>query len=203
MNFLAGAALGAFIGLLIGLSTSPITAAVASGLVAILAAFFGLAKDAPTSAPDWLQRVIGFGLVGIVALLVGLHLRVTDSFAPSLAREVQELTAAGFDKPDALTVVRFRRFGLLPSGPVTGTPLPAGAGVKGTADTRSTVLFGASAQTCAELDPRRFANPDEALAAFTRRGGAWGALTPLATPLDGAARQRLVNVAWKLACEAS
>ena len=34
---LLGAALGAFIGLLIGLSTNPIAAAVASGLVALLA----------------------------------------------------------------------------------------------------------------------------------------------------------------------
>lgn len=203
MNFLAGSALGAFIGLLIGLSTSPITAAVASGLVAILAAFFGLAKDAPSGAPDWLQRVIGFGLVGMVALLVGLHLRVTDSFGPSLGREVQELVAAGFDKPDALTIVRFRRFGLVPGGmPARSSHEPAALATSAPS-ARSTVLFGASAQTCAELDPRRFADPNEALAAFTRRGGAWGAVTPLTAPLDGGARQRLVEVAWKLACEAS
>lgn len=202
MNFLAGAALGAFIGLLIGLSTSPITAAVASGLVAILAAFFGLAKDAPTSAPDWLQRVIGFGLVGIVALLFGLQLRVMDAFAPSMVREVQELTAAGFDKADALTVVRYRRFGLLPGGPVTGPALVAGTGAKGT-DPRSTVLFGASAQTCAELDPRRFSDANEALAAFTRRGGTWAALPPLVAPLNNAARGRMIDVAWRLACEDS
>jgi hypothetical protein len=121
MNFLAGAALGAFIGLLIGLSTSPVTASVVSGLVAIPAAFFGLAKDSPTSAPEWLQRVIGFGVLGIVALLFGLHLRVADYFAPSLSGEVQALTSAGFDKPEALALVRFRRFGLLPSGATTAS----------------------------------------------------------------------------------
>jgi len=193
MNFLAGAALGAFIGLLIGLSTSPVTAAVTSGLVAVLAAFFGLSKDAPTGASDWLLRVVGFGILGVVALLFGLHLRVADSFAPSLAREVHELTAAGFEKPDALAVVRFRRFGLMPSGVTVASTKPITA----------TVLFAGSAQTCSELEPRRFGSVDEALAAFARRGGAWASLGSVATPLDGAARQRLVDVAWKLACEAS
>lgn len=202
MNFLAGAALGAFIGLLIGLSANPIVAAVAAGLVALLGAFFGLAKDAPTQTPDWLLRVMGFGFVGIAALLVGLHLRVTDGFAPSLTREVNELTSAGFDKPDALALVRYRRFGLVPSGTTAGEA-PGGTRTAATPPARSTALFGASAQTCNELDPQRFANTDEALAAFTRKGGAWAQLVPHAVAVDPTTRGRFITAVWRLACEAS
>ena len=175
----------------------PDRAAVASGLVALLAAFFGLAKDAPTGASDWLQRVIGFGVVGIIASLLGLQLRVSDAFAPSVDHG-PGLTTAGFDKPEALAIVRYRRFGVTPAAATSGPADAVRAGA-----VRSTVLFGASAQTCSELEPRRFASVDETLATFARRGGSWAAVASVAGPLDAAGRARLVEAAWKLACEAS
>ena len=78
---LVGSSVGLLIGLLVGLSVSEVVAGVISGLIALLAAFLGFKGDihqpkaldelaAPVDSSSW--RLLGFAVVGSVALLVGL-----------------------------------------------------------------------------------------------------------------------------------
>ena len=128
-GFFAGVSLGGFLGLLIGLSTTPVVSVVVTGLVALLATFFGLsvklgASDETTGTP----RLIGFGIAAVVCTLVGVHLRTHESLMPSIASQQQDLQKLGYadGSKEQAALLLFVRYGLLPTGTTAAEHPPEG-----------------------------------------------------------------------------
>lgn len=116
----AGAALGLLLGLLLGLSASPVVSGVVTGLVALLAALFGLSDKLPGGGAGLgatgAHRLAAFALAAAVAVLLGLQLRTTW-LAPDVAAQKRQLAEIGITDPgEQKQMLRFLRYGLLPTG---------------------------------------------------------------------------------------
>jgi hypothetical protein len=132
VDFFGGAFLGGFLGLLIGLSTTPVVSVVISGLVALLAAFFGLAEKlgAATSASGT-PRLMGFALFAAVFTLVGVGLRTYEVLIPSIASQKADLKAMGYadGSKEQTEMLAYLRYGLLPTGVTATKDRSPGGGV--------------------------------------------------------------------------
>jgi hypothetical protein len=117
LDALAGAALGLFLGLLVGLTTSPVAAAVVGSVAALATAFIGLGDKIVGAewAPSTI-RLTAFSLCAASFMLFGMYMRTHDYLAPTPQESVQALRDAKFPEKDALDIVRFTRFGLVPAG---------------------------------------------------------------------------------------
>lgn len=117
IDWAAGAALGLLLGLLVGLSASPVVSAVVTGLVALLAAMFGLSDKLPLGLSRvGAHRLTAFALVAAIAVLLGLQLR-TRWLAPDVAELKRQLVEIEITDPaEQKQMLRFLRFGLLPTG---------------------------------------------------------------------------------------
>lgn len=166
LEFAAGAGVGTLIGLIAGLSASAIVSTVLAALSAGLLALLGIGKSssetstsaAPGSLATW--RILGFGSLCSVCLVVGIFLRTHNMLAPSVKSEQIELEQANiFSKDEIHQIILLKQFGLsVPNGDtklgVANPKAPAGIGPA------SGVLFAGKAEICNIV--RRDLYPDAA-----------------------------------------
>lgn len=185
----AGIGLGLAVGLLVGLSNSPITATVASSLLALLATFIGLSAN-PNEGTK-IVRIAAFGPALVLAIIFGLSARSHGWFAPSIRTQVQEWVAAGYEASTAKSLVAYRELGVVPDGTkVVDPPKRSNTG-----------LFSDSLQSnCNLLESSRFAHIEDRLGAMQKTGGQWKALADSLTSLDVSRQDKILNAAYGVAC---
>jgi len=94
-----GLGIGLLLGILLGLSISPVVSGVIATLSGLLALFLGLNEK--YLDPLKSLRIGAFGLFAVAGILLGLYLRVNDSFAPSLLDLKNEYVAVGYSDEEA------------------------------------------------------------------------------------------------------
>jgi hypothetical protein len=132
MEVFGGVSLGCFLGILIGLSTTPVISIVITGLVALLAAFFGLSEKLGLAASTaGTPRLIGFALSAAVFTLVGVGLRTHEILMPSIASQQQALQKLGYadGSKEQAELLLFLRYGVLPAATTAATEHPPAGGV--------------------------------------------------------------------------
>jgi hypothetical protein len=163
MDIVAGAALGIFLGLLIGLTISPVAATVVGSITALATTFIGLGDKliGGNFAPS-LIRITVFSVFAAGFMLLGIYMRTHDVLAPPPKDEVQALVDAHFPQKDALEIVRFTRFGLVPGGATAAAEdNPIIRQNRGT-------LFSAPADACTQLVRNHGNTPAARLSAMSQ-----------------------------------
>jgi hypothetical protein len=129
---LGGLSLGAFLGFLIGLSTTPVVSIVITGVVALLAAFFGLSeKLGIATSTEGSSRLVAFGIAATLCMFGGMHLRTNQTLMPSIDSQREDLRKIGYaDNTKAQTeMLAYLRYGLLPTGATAAPDHSPGGGV--------------------------------------------------------------------------
>lgn len=201
LDMLAGGSIGVLVGLLVGLSASPVVASVLSGVLAVVGAYLGLSSPAVATdaarfersrAQAW--RIATFGIACTLAVLGGLAVRANNLLVAPPADRVQRWVKAGLTPEQAREAVLIQDIGAVPRGwqPMGG----------GQARPSSSALFSSeTAPTCARLTRSLYPDPAERAKAFALQGPQWAAIAQVATPLDTAQRDVLLDAAWRLVCE--
>ena len=86
---------------------------VVGGLVALLAAFFGLNGGVPALPAAPPARTGAFCVAATVAVLAGVTLRALNTYAPDPESMAREWKRAGFDATAAAELVAFERLGIV------------------------------------------------------------------------------------------
>lgn len=197
-NFGVGAALGLFVGLLIGLSASEVVAGVATALVALLGALFGLRSEtAAGPVPGGnAGRIAGFAVAGVLALLVGLTARTHAWLEPSPSHTREQWIGAGFPDEEARALTAFQHLGLLPPD--------RAAGEAKTANARTGALFAnpADNEACDALLARPYGSAEALAGAMRAEGAVWARLADtVAAGQEDAARLSALRAAIAALCE--
>lgn len=170
LNLIGGAALGALIALLMSLSN---TAVVSSTLTVFLGAavvFLTLqdkisTERADSMTPALLYRIFGFAAAGIVALLIGLHLRASNTFGESeTVRLYNDLIDIGVSDVNARRLVLER---------LKGTTVQSETEKERLVYSTSLFSSDASSASCSNMDPALFANVESLIDSYTAEGGEW------------------------------
>ena len=198
-EILSGAGLGLLVGLLLGLAVSEVVGGVVASLAALLGAYLGLrsggdATDANLSAAR-ASRTIGFGLLCVAGILLGVAIRANNWLAPTPDQMIERWTAAGYPPKQARELVAYERLGIAADNwNVIRGP--------GAAAQATSALFGTeSLNACSELDPDRYTDGVEWENALRLAGGYWQGLTEAIAELPSGVRVEAMRAAWHLACE--
>jgi hypothetical protein len=197
----AGSAMGLLMGLMIGLSASPVVGAVVAGLVTLLASFFGLRNPdtagTVTGAADGMRAwtVVGFGVAGALATLLGLYLRANGALSPSPQERLERWTHAGYDSTRARALTEFELTGLIPDSLKVSAPQPA----RGS----ETLLFSGEREKCERVSAETLADASSMRRAFIAVGGEWRSLAEAVAGLPEEPQRRVLLGSWRLACHVS
>jgi hypothetical protein len=150
-DLIAGGSLGLLVGMLLGLSTEPLVGTVMTGLVALLASFFGFGSSLLPRGGVSNERLVGFCVVAVVSGLAAIAARTHNILSPSLPPPqsiqsfVEELKGLNFPMPKIIDYVGLKYLGLIPSGSTIATPPIASD------NTSATKFFAAKADDCNTL----------------------------------------------------
>lgn len=167
-NFGIGTAVGLLLGLLVGLSASEVVASVVAGLVGLLGTLFGLRSE---SAAGFLpgvngERVAGFALAMVVALLVGIYIRTHGLLEPTPQESTARWVDAGLSKREAAQLVAFERTGLVPEGRSAGNASRSKASTGALFSTESL-------NSCDTFQSRSYSSVEIMTGALEAEGGDW------------------------------
>ena len=152
-EFLAGGALGALVGMLLGMSTAPIVGTLMTGLVALMASFFGFGSALLPRGGPTTKRLVGFCIAAVIATILGVLARTHDTLSPptppkpspeTIQAFVSELRDLKFPESKIYDFVAIKYFGVLPNG--NSLPQPTK-----TDDTSRTKLFASAGDDCKTL----------------------------------------------------
>jgi len=194
-DLIAGAALGLLVGLLIGMTTSSVVGSVVGSLIALIVAVVGLNKETSVifSAASAL-RLAAFSVVATLAVLGGVAIRTHDLLSPSPKTIFLELKDAGFPEGEALALVRFRRFGLLPAG--AQAAVPENLTVKSDLST----LFSNSSDHCNDLHRDLNLSVPERIARLEQYGGSFAFVADKLKALPDDRRAKLLDAVEFYVC---
>lgn len=167
-NFGIGMSVGLLLGLIVGLSASDVVASVVAGLVGLLGALFGLrGEDAAGILPGVNgERIAGFALAMVAALLIGIFIRTHGLLEPSPQQSAANWVAAGLSEKEAAQLVAFERTGLVPEGRSVGT-------VSRTKSSTGALFSTESLDSCDTLQSRSYATAEAMSGALEVEGGDW------------------------------
>ena len=128
IHIFSGLGIGLLIGIIVGLSVSPVVSVILGALASLLAVFLGLQEGLGTNVGQdeaQYQKVTqrlrvsslkagSFGFACVAGILIGLFIRNTEAFSPSMADRINELTTAGFSQDYARELVVFQKYGINP-----------------------------------------------------------------------------------------
>jgi hypothetical protein len=92
---LNGLGIGLLLGILLGLSISPVVSGVIATISSLLAVFLGLNEKYLNALKS--VRIGSFGLFAVVGIILGIYIRSSEPFAPSLLDKKNEYLAIGID----------------------------------------------------------------------------------------------------------
>jgi hypothetical protein len=146
----AAGVLGLLLGVLIGLSGSPVVSVIVTGLVTLLAGLFGFSdKLSPNLTASIARRIVAFGLAAVITTPVAIYVRTHELLAPSVKSQRDALSEIGIkDSKEQAEMLRFLRFGILPSGT---SALPKDSPSAAIVNSRQGVLFAQSPTFCSAL----------------------------------------------------
>jgi len=223
----SGAGVGILLGVLIGLSISPIVGTVVGGLVGLLAAILGLTdaqllKSTPKvadleSTEDSNEsmgnegatniehrnrrlrevRVGSFGAACTVGVLLGMFIRITEPFSPSIASQVEQWENAHFTRSRAQELVTYRELRIRP-----GTDESV-ADSDQSLNSKLSVLFANEDGECSNLDPDLFSDADAALRAWEiEQEDPWlSAAGIVRERIPSPEQLGVIRSIWKLTCD--
>jgi hypothetical protein len=125
--------LGTLLGVLIGLSASHVVSVAVTALVALLGGLFGLSEKVPVNfTVSGARRLTSFALAAAVFTPLATVARTHDWLLPSVPEQRRVLREIGYadNNPAQVEILRFLRFGLIPTNAVESkTRGIGGAGV--------------------------------------------------------------------------
>jgi hypothetical protein len=146
LGLAAGSAIGLVVGLIAGLSISPVTSTILGALSASLLILLGLKSSKGGQDPrNHDARVLGFGLLCSVSLIVGISLRTHQILSPPIEAQKDRLTSLKLFTPDEVSqILMATNFGLQrASVPAVENPAkPGQAEQSGPKDTRKSAKGG-------------------------------------------------------------
>ena len=196
-ELLPGLFLGLLVGGLVGLSVSPISGDVIAGLVAILAAFFGLGGKLPTSARTTGVRIVCFSIGVLVSAPGAILIRTHSLLAPTLEQRVEKYSGADLSAALAQELAIFDHTGLR-LGSLATAPEP-------TLNLQNSgVAFSSeSAAQCSSLQDVSFANPNARLEAMAQTNAPWGQAGQFGLSLPAADQGAFADYVHDLFCSAA
>lgn len=176
-NGITGAALGAFVALLIALSHSAVVSSSLSVLLAAAVIFLSLSDKLQSGngsqmTPELLAIILGFSAAAIVALLLGIHLRASNSLGESpLASDFSELKAIGLSEEDArkIAVASFTAN----EGGADAKDSTSSAGTTELLKTTSLFSTTATPANCSEMNPLSYNDLDSIRSKYLAEGEPW------------------------------
>lgn len=90
-----GLGIGLLLGILLGLSISPVVSGVIATISSLLAVFLGLNENYLNVLKS--VRIGSFGLFAVAGIILGIYIRSSEPFAPSLLDKKKEYLAIGID----------------------------------------------------------------------------------------------------------
>jgi hypothetical protein len=90
-----GLGIGLLLGILLGLSISPVVSGVIATISSLLAVFLGLNEKYLDALKSF--RIGSFGLFAVAGIILGIYIRSSEPFAPSLLDKKKEYLAIGLD----------------------------------------------------------------------------------------------------------
>lgn len=140
-----GVSLGLLLGMLVGMSAAPVVSTVVTGLVALLAGFFGFSDKVLATIPSGAaRRLMGFGVAAAVIIPLAVWMRTSEFLTPSVESQKKVLVEMGVTDPKELKdLLKFQRLGLMPSG--------AAVAAKDTVAPRGGYLYSIPSGFCANL----------------------------------------------------
>jgi hypothetical protein len=114
LGLAAGSAIGLVVGLIAGLSISPVTSTILGALSASLLILLGLkSSKGGQDSQSHDARVLGFGLLCSISLLVGIGLRTHQILSPPIEAQKDRLTSLKVFTPDEVSqILMATNFGL-------------------------------------------------------------------------------------------
>lgn len=94
-----GLGIGLLLGVLLGLSISPVVSGVIATISSLLAVFLGLNEKYLDALKSF--RIGAFGLFAVAGIILGIYIRSSEPFAPSLLDKKKEYLAIGLDSVTA------------------------------------------------------------------------------------------------------
>ncbi|WP_421724368.1 hypothetical protein [Bauldia sp.] len=193
-DFLSGLFLGLLVGGLVGISVSQLTGDVLAGLLALLAAFFGLGGKMPGTAPVTKVRLIAFSIAVLVGVSGGILVRTHGLLAPPLKAVIEDYKEAGLPDELAQALAVFDQTGLR-TGNLAAAPAPE-------KPTKAGFTFGAeSLAQCSALSETVFATPELRLGAMEKAGAPWDQAGQFGLTLPDDQRAGFADLVHSLLCD--
>lgn len=123
LDYLSGLALGLLVGGIVGLSVSQLAGELLAGVIALLAAFFGLGGKLSLQSSVSSVRLVTFCLGIVIGLPSGIVTRTHAWLAPSFEKTMQTYTVANVEQELAIELAVFQKTGLR-IGSLSATPEP-------------------------------------------------------------------------------
>lgn len=222
IHIFSGLGIGLLVGIIVGLSVSPVVSVILGALASLLAVFLGLQEGLGTNVGQdeaQFQKVTqrlrvsslkagSFGFACVAGILIGLFIRNTEAFSPSMTDRISELTSAGYSEEYARELAAFQKFGIKPTvrnekGEMMGSAeILFGEQQKGGV----TSLFAVEnpAEFCYELNPKRYADTQALLEAYGSKGQEglknFGKVIEQLN-ISEAEKATLLNSLWEAICE--
>ncbi|MBO2962253.1 hypothetical protein J4761_19695 [Burkholderia pseudomallei] len=194
LDFLTGGAMGLLVGALIGLSTVPVVGGLVSALTALVGAFLGLAAPTSTRMAFSLRawRIVGFGLVSVLAIVAGIYLRTNQILQPSIKDQVNALIDAKFDPMVAQELIAYRDFGIVPGGKTVQMNEVQRGGIG--------ALFDTQASVCNQLVRAHNSSTADRLRALSAGGDYFAKMADRISHADLASQNQLLDSAQTILC---
>jgi hypothetical protein len=96
---LNGIGIGLFLGVMMSLSLSPVVSGVIAALTGLLALLLGL--DEKYIDPLKSIRIGSFGLSAVIGIMIGLYIRASNPFAPSMNDQLRSYVEIGYTEQEA------------------------------------------------------------------------------------------------------
>lgn len=168
LDYLSGLALGLLVGGIVGLSVSQLAGELLAGLIALLAAFFGLGGKLPLRSSVSSARLLAFCLGFVIGLPSGIMTRTHAWLAPTFKQTVDSYALDGVDQAFAIELAIFKKTGLR-TGSLSSTPEPTEIG----SETLPIVFSAATGAQCTALLDSAHGSPQLRLQAMEKFPEPW------------------------------
>lgn len=193
-DFLSGLFLGLLVGGLVGISVSPLTGDVLAGLVALLAAYFGLAGKLPGNSAVNRLRLLAFCIGVLAGVPCSILVRTNGWLAPPMDVRIERYTDAGLPQELARDLAIFDQTGLRVGG-LAAVPDP-----KAPQNPGYTFSAGSSVQ-CSALSDVAFGTARLRLEAMQQADDPWGRAGQFGLALPEAQQSDFADYVHKLLCD--
>ncbi|WP_282130041.1 hypothetical protein [Roseobacter litoralis] len=196
LDYLSGLALGLLVGGIVGLSVSQLAGEFLAGLIALLAAFFGLGGKLPLQSSVPNVRLLAFCIGFVIGLPSGIVTRTHAWLAPSFKQTVESYTLSSGDQARAIELAIFEKTGLR-TGSLSSTPEPEDI----RPETRGIAFSAATSAQCNALLESAHASPQLRLQAMAKFQDPWQRAGSFGLSLSDSDQTKFADYIYDVFCE--